>query len=84
MGAAGEAEVCKEDKSAKKDDKSKKEDKTKNAEFSRHAMAVLGIGLVAMNEDVGAEMAQRVQKVRKQTNLNQFSKIYQNFRFFIF
>merc|ERR1712178_85299 len=50
----------KEDKSAKKDDKSKKEDKTKNAEFSRHAMAVLGIGLVAMNEDVGAEMAQRV------------------------
>lgn len=28
--------------------------------FSRHAVAVLGIGLVAMNDDVGSEMAQRV------------------------
>lgn len=53
-----------DDKTAKKDDK-KKDEKTKekNVDFSKHAMAVMGIGLVATNEDVGAEMAQRVQEV---------------------
>jgi len=58
--AAAKAKEASTSKSGKKDDKAKTAEKEKTASFSRHAMAVLGIGLVAMNEDVGSEMATRV------------------------
>merc|ERR1712127_810833 len=49
-----------ESSTSKKDGKKDEKIKEKNVDFSKHAMAVMGIGLVATNEDVGAEMAQRV------------------------
>ncbi|KAK5965801.1 26S proteasome non-ATPase regulatory subunit 2 [Trichostrongylus colubriformis] len=55
-----------EDKKKKKDDKSKKDTKTekdKDAKpdlSSQQAVAVIGIGLIAMGEDVGSQMALRM------------------------
>lgn len=46
----------------KKDDKSKKDDKKDDKEkdfTSKQAVAVLGIALIAMGEDIGSEMAYR-------------------------
>lgn len=57
--ASSSSSKKKDEDGAKKTDK-KDDKKDKTAPFSRHAMAVLGIGLVAMNEDVGTEMATRV------------------------
>lgn len=49
-------EAKKDDKKDKKDDK--KDDKEKDF-TSKQAVAVLGIALIAMGEDIGSEMAYR-------------------------
>ncbi|XP_034252046.1 26S proteasome non-ATPase regulatory subunit 2 [Thrips palmi] len=52
----------KEETKDKKDDKSKKDDKKDDKEkdfTSKQAVAVLGIALIAMGEDIGSEMAYR-------------------------
>ena len=46
-------------KDEKKDDKKKEETKAKVV-FSKHSVAVLGIGLIAMNDDIGTDMSFRV------------------------
>lgn len=54
-----------EDNNEKKEDKKKKEEKEKSKEApsadlsAQHGVAVLGIALIAMGEDIGAEMAFR-------------------------
>ncbi|CAD5220072.1 unnamed protein product [Bursaphelenchus okinawaensis] len=55
------AEPKKKDKRSDKDDKKKEEKKPEKPDLSsQQAVAVLGIGLIAMGEDVGSQMSLRV------------------------